>query len=350
MVNGEIIAPEKLKIVKLDLKDQQIIHELIKNSRTPASVIGKKWNMKKENVLYRIEKLFKKGIITNTQTIINTKKLGYTPYNVYIRTKNLSGEKEEKFIQYLIKHLYVSWVITATGRWDIIVQIFSKNPESFNSTLTEIDQKYGDLIEKKDFFIVTEFHHFVHTYLKEKKTQPPKKEINKQDTNSKLDIDIKDIEIIELIADNARLSLIEIAEKTNLSSDTISYRIKKLIKQNIIKRFSIFQNVYLLGYQFYSLLLRIDESDKTKIKEFLNFAKTDERINVLTKQIGEYNYVLDIDCKSNLEFNNLLKKIKELFGDILKNYEPTIQFDQRYFSYFPTGIAKDLKQDILKQK
>lgn len=350
MVNGEILAPKAFNPIKLDLKDQQIIHELRIDSRTPASVIGKRWRMKKENVLYRIDRLFKKGIIADTFTAINTKKLGYTPYNVYIRTKNLSSEKEEEFIQYLIKHPYVSWVITATGRWDILIQIFSKTAESLNNTLTEIDQKYGNFIEKKDFFIVTEFHHFTHTPLKQKtvsrNSSLPKKETGKTTPSDKLNIDIKDIEIIELLVDNAKLSLIEIAEKTKLSSDTVSYRIKKLIKQKIITHFGILQNMYLLGHQFYSLLLRIDESNKDKIKDFLDFAKNDEQINVLTKQIGEYNYVLDIDCKSNIEFNNLLKKIKELFGNIIKSYEPTIQFDQRYFSYFPKGIAQDLKDII----
>ncbi len=352
MVNGEIIATEKFKVVKLGLKDQQIIHELIKNSRTPASVIGKRWGMKKENVLYRINRLFRIGVIVGTYTAINIKKFGYSRYNIYIRTKNLSGENEEKFIQYLIKHPYVSWVITASGRWDIIIQVFSRTVESFNSILTEIDSEYGNFIEKKDFFIIAEFHHFVHTYLKErKKSNSPfvSEEAIKADLN-RLGIDNKDVEIIESLTENAKLSLTEIGEKLKLSSDAVSYRIKKLIKEGIIKRFGVIVNKYLLGDQFYSLLLNLDESNKAKSEDFLSFAKTNEHINVLTKQIGEYNYVLDIDCKSNLEFNNLLKKIKELFGDILKNYEPTIQFSQRYFSYFPSGVAQDLKQAILENR
>ena len=352
MVNGEIIAPEKLKIIKLDLKDQQIIHELVKNSRTPASVIGKRWSMKKENVLYRTNNLFKKGVIVDTFTAINVKKLGYSIYNVYIRTKNLSSEEEEKLIQYLINHPYISWVITASGRWDIIMQVFSRTIESFNNVLTEIKKKYKDFIEKDNFFIVTEFHHFVHTYLKERKKlidyHAFNKETKKADSSDKLNIDIKDIKIIELLTDNARLSLTEIAEEIKLSNDAVSYRIKNLIKQEIITHFGIIRNKYLLGDQFYSLLLKLDEENESKIKSFLSFAKANKHINILTKQIGEYNYVLDIDCKSNLEFNNLLKKIKELFGDIVRNYEAIIQFNQRYFSYFPAGIAQDLKKDILK--
>src|SRR3989338_4875563 len=114
MAQGEIRIPVIEKVVTLDKIDERIIHELVKNCRTPASIIAKKVHARKERVLYRIQRLFKEGIIASTYAEFNIRKLGYSRYNVLLRTKNLQKIKQEELVQFLICHPYVSWVVTGS--------------------------------------------------------------------------------------------------------------------------------------------------------------------------------------------------------------------------------------------
>lgn len=334
MAKGEIIVPKEFPIIKLDKIDEGIINELKRNSRMPASVISKKVRTRKEVVLYRVDKLFKQGVIADTYALINIEKLGYTRYNVYLRTGNLVKSKEEELLQFLIKHPQVCWVITASGRWDIILQIVSKTTESFDFALNEITQTFKDHLKEYFFAIVTDFLHVPYKTSK---------------SEQKIDFDLNDLEIMNALNNNTMQSYTALGTLVGLSSDAVSYRIKKLLRQNILVRFGILINKILLGYQFYSVLLKINNSNSVKLKGFLDFANTNKYINVVTRQLGVYNYVLDIDCLTNSEFKQILDKIKELFGDIIEDYEATIQFEQRYFTYLPECVIKELTNKLNKK-
>jgi len=64
--------------MKIDKKDRKILYHLDRNSRQSFSSIGKKVGLHRSNVIHRIEKLKKEGIIFNFPTYVDISKLGYT--------------------------------------------------------------------------------------------------------------------------------------------------------------------------------------------------------------------------------------------------------------------------------
>ncbi len=54
-----------------------------------------------------------------------------------------------------------------------------------------------------------------------------------------VEIDEIDYNLLNEIAVNARIPLIDLAEKLNCSSQTVNYRIKNLIKSGVIKAFRV---------------------------------------------------------------------------------------------------------------
>ena len=69
---------------KLDLKDRKILYELDLNCRQSNTQIGKKVGLKKDVVSYRINNMEKEGIIKDYWTVIDTFKLGYNVFRVYL--------------------------------------------------------------------------------------------------------------------------------------------------------------------------------------------------------------------------------------------------------------------------
>ncbi len=71
-------------MIKIDLKDRKILYQLDLNSRQSLTQIGKNVGLKKDVVSYRIKRLQDEGVIKNFWTVINTFKLGYNVFRIYI--------------------------------------------------------------------------------------------------------------------------------------------------------------------------------------------------------------------------------------------------------------------------
>ena len=71
-------------MINLDFKDRKILYELDLNCRQSNTQIGKKVGLKKDVVSYRIKQMQDENIIINFWTAINTFKLGYHVYRIYI--------------------------------------------------------------------------------------------------------------------------------------------------------------------------------------------------------------------------------------------------------------------------
>jgi Lrp/AsnC family transcriptional regulator for asnA, asnC and gidA len=77
-------------------------------------------------------------------------------------------------------------------------------------------------------------------------------------------VDEIDFEILKLLDKNCRISYSKIAEKTSLPLRNVSTRVENLVKENIIKRFTVQFNYNLLGFRHYIGSIRPLEGKKTK--------------------------------------------------------------------------------------
>jgi len=63
-----------------------------------------------------------------------------------------------------------------------------------------------------------------------------------------MQIDKKDIEIIKILEEDSRMSILELGRKVKLSHETVRYRINKLVKKGIIEKFTVSVNKNKLGF------------------------------------------------------------------------------------------------------
>ena len=112
-------------MVDIDLKDRKILYELDLDCRQSNTQIGKKVGLKKDVVSYRINRMKEEGIITNFFTAINTFKLGYQVYRIYINFQYMSSQVKDKIIQHFISYRYVWAVISLKAEIDFDVSILT---------------------------------------------------------------------------------------------------------------------------------------------------------------------------------------------------------------------------------
>jgi DNA-binding Lrp family transcriptional regulator len=132
----------------------------------------------------------------------------------------------------------------------------------------------------------------------------------------KIKIDSIDRRIIYELDLNSRISDFKLAKKVNRSRSSVRYRINELIKNNIIKKFTLVTNFNKLGYQVYKIYLTIG-GDSKKIKEFHSFLSKKKNLIWLGVAEGAWNLGITFFAKSHLDFYDIRNEILTNFGDLI---------------------------------
>src|SRR3989338_11475660 len=122
----------------IDKKDFRLLYELEQDSRQSLSQIAKSLKTSQQVISYRLQQLEAQEIISEFYTIIDFAKLGYSSYRTMIKLVSISAESYKKLIEYFKSHPNVLLLVECGNRWDLIVNILSKNPVQYNKFMLEI--------------------------------------------------------------------------------------------------------------------------------------------------------------------------------------------------------------------
>src|SRR3989338_5414727 len=236
-------------MVDLDQKDRKLLYELDCNSRQTIQQLAKKIGLSKDAVKYRINRLLKDEIIKSFNTVIDTGKLGFTSYRLFLKFYQLSPEKEKEILDFLQKNKNLVWLVQVEGNWDVNTWFLYKSLEEMNSFWEEFLKKYGDYIEKREFGIYSNVTYFGRAYLLDKKSNDFAMQIISLPKETELDE--SEIKIIELLSKDARMTIVDLADKTSLTSKTVINKIKRLEKDKIILGYRVEFDLEKLGYKYY---------------------------------------------------------------------------------------------------
>ena len=260
-----------------------------------------------------------------------------------IKTKMTLTEKEE-FIEHLKKISFLNQIITPySNKWDYILRIYAKNQKKADKIISEVT-KFGKVSNleiqylsdwswrgKKNFFTNLDLN----IYCK-KEDSSFQKVLQKNKTRNKFDK--KDLEILYYISNNARISYIDLSKKVNLSPDTISYRLKKLIQGNIIGGFSIMIDTYMLGFTPYLLNLQI--YNRNHNKKIINFLLNSTKTTGVLHFKSSWNIQAYILIKKPSELKVIEEALLKEFGEDINDYNFIQLKEQPYFEYFPQEFTK----------
>ena len=133
-------------------------------------------------------------------------------------------------------------------------------------------------------------------------------------------MDQKDIQIIEILKSNARLTIKEIAKKVKLPITTVHNRIKKLELNSIIKNFTINLNYQELGKPLLALILVTvnynvvtgHKIDQAEIARKIKHLEGTEEVSIVT---GDTDIILKVRMSSVDELNKYItEKLRNIEG------------------------------------
>lgn len=127
-------------------------------------------------------------------------------------------------------------------------------------------------------------------------------------------LDAIDLQILEKLAENGRISLTELSSGSELSRVAIANRIEKLL-QNDLLRVSALLNLDRLNYQTLIVELQIDNGKKVEFKKVISDCPKVVQAFEIT---GQFNHLLVCSSKSS-------NSLRRFVDDILKKYAKECQ-------------------------
>ena len=324
----------KKEKIKLDLKDRKILYELDLDARQSNSEIAKKVQLTKDTVNYRIKRLEGAGIIQCYYAIIDSSKLGYMSFRVYLKYFEITSEKEQEMIDYLIKDEKVGWVAKKEGNHDLAFLVWVKDIYGFSEFWNKFIERFRAYFYEHYIGIWAKLYHYRRAYLLNLKEDVSKTEIV-GGSRAKAEIDKTDLEILKLLVPNARIQTTEIAKKLKLSERAIAYRIKLLEKKEVILGYRALLDLAKLGYDYFKVDIKL--KDAKKIKELMALARVNPNIVYVNEMIsGIADFEFDVQVKGKEEFYKLINELKARFKDAIRNFEFSVTLKEYKLAYLPT--------------
>ena len=321
-------------MVKLDLKDRKILYELDTNSRQSFHEIAKKVGLSKDSVIYRINKLQEEGIIKQFHAVIDVGKLGYISFRLYLKLQNTSPEQENELIEFLKKQKSVVWIASADGQYDLTVAILTKSIKEMNRLWKEIIKNYQDCINKKWLTIFTKVSYFPRAFILNKKQNFDEYTFISEPNEANLDK--SEIEILKLLAADARTPILQIAKKLKLTPKTISNKIKRLEKEKIIVGYRTFMYLNKMDYGYYfKVFFQLHNLKEQKEKQFRTFIKQHPNVIYDNEVLGGGDLEIDIQVSSLQELRNIINEIKKQFSDIIKEHSYMLFYKEHKYVFLP---------------
>jgi DNA-binding Lrp family transcriptional regulator len=305
------------KMEKLDLKDKKILYELDLNARQSLTQIGKKVGLKKDVVSYRIKRMEDDGIIKNFWAAIDTFRLGYQVYRIYINFQYVSSQIKERIIRHFIGYNNVWAVISLKAEIDFDVVVWVKDIFEFYQFWNDTLDEFEDYFAKYTISLYVEAFNYEKSYLLNNQQNKSDRLLYRTTCSGKpVEIDEIDYKLLNELAINARMPLIDLTEKLGCSSQTVDYRLRKLLRTGVIKAFRVNIDLPKLGLQHYKLEIYL--KDHKKRNNIWNYIKERSYCDTLNVAIGWCDLEFEIITENVENLGKIMEEIDENFPQIIK--------------------------------
>jgi len=297
--------------VKLDLKDRKILYELDRDARQSNSEIAKKVGLNKNTVNYKINRMTEEGVISGYYATIDSSKLGYFSVRIYLKFSNTKPENEEKVIHWLKENKIVGVIARIETIYDLVIMTWVKDIYEFEDFWGEFKRKFREYFWQEQVHIFSSVLHFKRKYLLPE-NKKEHREFESIGGREKVNYDELDIKILRLIAKNARMPLIEMADKLKADDRTIAFRIKQLEKKRVIQGYRVNLNLAKISYEYYKVNFILN--DYSKYDQLQSFCENHINVIYIDKTLEDLDFEIDVETKNKEELFKLIKEIKEKFN------------------------------------
>jgi len=321
---------------KIDQKDKLLLFELDRDSRQSVHDLARKTRLSRDVVAYRMKRLEEENIIQKYITIIDFSKFVYNIIRLYLKLQNTTPEIEERIVQFFVQNNTTLTVYKIDGEYNIAVGFLVKDLQSYQQTYENFLKKFRSYVTRSHFSVFLNYIHYHRNYLLDKKHY----DFTAVSTGSfvSYQYDEKDVQLLNLIKENARITLLELAHKMKMTATGVKYKLRMLEKQNVIVAYKLLLDPSKLGYRYFKVDLELE--DINIIPSLNQFIIHHPNIIYRDIAIGGSDFEFDCELQNQGELYALLDEIKALFPGKIRKYHYYTALKIYKYSYFPESLTQ----------
>ncbi len=318
--------------------DVKILKVLLTDGRKSFTDIAEECNTSKDIVWKHYKEMKATGIIVGATIQFNYQKFGYSGMAMIMLSVDLQNIDDVFLRLKKIPGVNIFRYYNAT--YNVGVISYLKSLRDLEN-VKEIISKQSKINEIKTYFW-TDIRNIPENVLvdslENRTMQPDLSSQASADVQKDLvNVDEIDMQIIEKLTKNGRMSFSKIAQEIGVSTDTITRRYNNLTKNNFIK-VSIQINPIELGYQAI-LELNIALINQSKTKEVVDRLSIIPGVSYLVKISGSYDLLvvaLVKDCTAIITINEAIVKIPSVkrIDSTMRQVCPAWPGPRQYISTF----------------
>ena len=160
-------------------------------------------------------------------------------------------------------------------------------------------------------------------------------------------LDEKDKKILYQLDVNSRQPVSVIARKTKLTKDVVNYRIKKLLQEGVIIKFLAVFDTSKLGYTLYKIFLRLQNANKQKEEEIINYLKNHSNVQWVVSTDGMFDILFNVFVKDTIELNNILNDFQSRYGSFIAERQMLVMLKTNiFYRDYLIGKSSEIRKPI----
>ncbi len=336
-------SEESVKRVVFHAHDRKILALLCRNVRLPLAKIAQLLRLSRQSVEYRIKVMERAHILEGSRAVVNISKLGYQSYHYFFTLQDEDAEKKVR--ERALASEMVNTLITYSGRYTHELSIMARTPHEAQQHFLALIEKLPIsnavpcvLLQTVKASVLPELQSEKPPVIKYLRNDPS---FSKQFTlpEQVYQIDEKDRALLYLLSQNAQESLASLGKKIHLSSDGVSYRIKKLIRARNLLEFRPVINFEALSYSIEAVLVKVNrtKSEDEKFKEYLK-----NSLNTLwaAELFGQWDYLIYLIHHTQDEIHEYVNVLRKQFPEYLVSYELLFAYKQHKYAFMNEAMKK----------
>lgn len=334
-------APLNNNMEKLDAYDLKILFELSLDCRQPLKQIAKRLKLSREVVDYRIKRLLECGVIQQFFTEIDLRSLGFTKTVVYLELIGATKKQEDSVCSMLANHPLICWLAYSTGKWSFIFDVHSRDSEHLASILDDIKSTAGPIIGEMQLATVREYSYQHSKFFSQKDEDSSRIFKRSYPINPKKvqKLSQKDLEILRVLCKDGRASWVEIAHISNQSPEAVALRVKRLIGDGVINRFSLFVDVKKLGFAIYNVRVSLSFGDKQLENAIISYLRMHPHVCFYYRPLAAaWDLEFGVFVKNPDELRDVLRSLRERYPGKIKIKDTMLFYEEITSPSLPRGI------------
>lgn len=291
----------------LDKRDRLLLSLLEQDARAPLSSLAREMKVSKQVVSYRLSRL-QDHIIQGYNAVIDVTRLGQTIYLLYLKLIRLSVEEENRWVQALQKHSNVALVAKNQGEWDLTIAFLSTNNAEADSMMRELIGPKAAHVQRQ--MLTSEIES---TYLPLQILEKSKAVGFTTSHHQERSFDEIDQKILSLLAEDARISTLELARQVNMSPTGTKHRIRQLEKEKVIIGYKTKINYEALGYLHFRVLLHLADFDMKTYSRLREYLAAQGNVESVSRYLGYAQADFRCYAPDIKRFYELLQQVREEF-------------------------------------